>query len=472
MRQPATRRAIVAGRRHLHRLAAAFIACALGAYCALPGSLATAAPPAADPPAADATQAPAAPRDLKISPERAAHQERVLAIRAVGRDMFLDPRLSASGKQACASCHDPNNHFSPSNDLSVQLGGAKLDEPGTRAVPSLTYIHQVPMFVEHFHDSEEEGDDSLDAGPTGGLTWDGRVNRGSEQARIPLFSPVEMANTDPADLVARISQAPYADRIRALYGDTVFDDTTKAMNAVLQIFEFYEQTPEEFFPYTSKYDAFRLGRARLNAQEERGLRLFIAEDKGNCASCHRFSLPATLPVFNDYGLIALGVPRNPAIPATHDPRYYDLGLCGPYRTDFKDHPEYCGLFRSPSLRNVATRKSFFHNGVYHSLKDVLNFYVLRDVQPEKIYPRKADGSIDQYDDLPGQYRENLNRDPPFGGKPGDAPALTPGEIDDVIAFLNTLTDGYEPASDPTQSATAGKALEAANPADPAGTAAH
>ncbi|SAH90174.1 Methylamine utilization protein MauG precursor [Bordetella ansorpii] len=455
-----SRRAVFFGRRNTRPLSATLFAiCAISASSALFNGDALAAQPASE-----ATQAQPAPRDLKTSPERAAHHERVLAIRAIGREMFLDPRLSASGKQACASCHDPKNHFSPSNDLSVQLGGGKLNEAGTRNVPSLTYIHQVPMFVEHFHDSEEEGDDSLDAGPTGGLTWDGRVNRGSEQARIPLFNPAEMANTDPADLIARISKAPYADKIRGLYGAKVFDNTTTAMNAVLQIFEFYEQTPEEFFPYTSKYDAFRLGRAKLSAQEEKGLRLFIAEDKGNCASCHRFSLPATLPVFNDYGLIALGVPRNPAIPATHDKSYYDLGLCGPYRTDYKHHPEYCGLFRSPSLRNVATRKSFFHNGVYHSLKEVLNFYVLRDVQPEKIYPRRADGSIDQYNDLPKQYRENLNMDPPFGGKPGDAPALSPDEIDDVIAFLNTLTDGYKPESDPTQAAADDKTAVAAKQA--------
>ena len=102
------------------------------------------------------------------------------------------------------------------------------------------------------------------------------------------------------------------------------------------------------------------------------------------------------------------------------------------------------MFKTPSLRNVALRKSFFHNGVFHDLRQVLEFYVERDVRPEKWYPRNADGSIRKFDDLPARYHENINIEPPFDRKPGDAPALSSAEIDDVIAFLRTLTDGYAP----------------------------
>ena len=104
----------------------------------------------------------------------------------------------------------------------------------------------------------------------------------------------------------------------------------------------------------------------------------------------------------------------------------------------------CGLFKTPSLRNVALRQTFMHNGVFHSLRKVVEFYATRDTDPEKWYPRKAGGTIDIYNDLPEAYRANLNTDPPFGGKPGDKPALDDTEIDDIVAFLGTLTDGWKP----------------------------
>jgi cytochrome c peroxidase len=120
-------------------------------------------------------------------------------------------------------------------------------------------------------------------------------------------------------------------------------------------------------------------------------------------------------------------------------------MCGPLRTDFLNQSDYCGLFKTPSLRNVDLRQSFFHNGEFHSLRQVVEFYATRDTNPEKWYPRAADGSINAYDDLPAAYLANLNTDPPFGGKPGDKPALNDAEIDDIVAFMKTLTDGYRPA---------------------------
>ena len=150
----------------------------------------------------------------------------------------------------------------------------------------------------------------------------------------------------------------------------------------------------------------------------------------------------TPPQFTDYGLIALGVPRNPDIPANKDPAYFDLGLCGPLRTDFRDRPDYCGLFRTPTLRNVALRQTFFHNGVFHSLRQAVEFYVERETDPGRWYPRKPDGSVDKYDDLPQSAQANLNIDPPFDRHAGDTPALSASEIDDIVAFLGTLTDGY------------------------------
>jgi cytochrome c peroxidase len=93
---------------------------------------------------------------------------------------------------------------------------------------------------------------------------------------------------------------------------------------------------------------------------------------------------------------------------------------------------------------VTTRRTFLHNGVFHSLEQVLAFYAERDARPGKWYPRNADRSIRKFDDLPPQYHANVNREPPFNRGPGDKPALSRAEIADVIAFLKTLTDGYRP----------------------------
>lgn len=372
---------------------------------------------------------------------RAEQFRRVRLMTEIGRLAFRDPTLSGSGRLSCASCHSPANHYGPPNARAVQLGG-DLHQPGFRAVPSLTYIQASPPFTEHYFDSDDEGDESIDNGPTGGLTWDGRVDRGADQARIPLLSPFEMANAGPARIAAKARRAAYAPLLREAFGADVFDDPNRTFDAVAKTLEVYEQDAAEFYPYSSKYDAVLAGRAILTKQEARGLALFDDPAKGNCAQCHLSARAndGTPPQFTDYGFIALGVPRNRAIPANANPSWFDLGLCGPFRTDFRDHAEYCGLFMTPSLRNVATRHVFFHNGIYHDLRQVLDFYAARDSDPKRFYPRGADGHVRAYDDLPARYRANLNTDPPFGRH--DHPALSAREIDDIIAFLGTLTDGY------------------------------
>jgi cytochrome c peroxidase len=363
----------------------------------------------------------------------------------LGRQLFFDPALSASGRLACASCHDPAHAYGPPGERAVMPGGKDMRQSGLRAVPSLRYLQASPAFTEHFRDSDDEGDASVDNGPTGGLTWDGRVDRGRDQARLPLFSPLEMANDGPAAVVEAVRRSPHAELLRRALGTGIFADTDRAFDGILQALEAYEQRYTEFFPYSSKYDLYLDGKAELTAPEARGLALFNDPEKGNCAHCHLSarSNDGAPPQFTDYGLAALGVPRNPAIPANADPAFYDLGLCGPLRRDLADRGEYCGMFKSPSLRNVALRRAFFHNGVFRTLRQVLEFYVERDTNPEKWYPREADGTVRKFDDLPRQYHANVNIEPPFDRHLGDQPRLTGDEIDDVIAFLQTLTDGYQ-----------------------------
>jgi cytochrome c peroxidase len=379
-------------------------------------------------------------------PSRAQVYGRVAALTAIRRRMFVDPSLSASGKMSCASCHSPLHAFGPPNSLSVQLGGKDLLQSGIRAVPSLKYLQATPQFTDHFFDSDHAADDSVDNGPTGGLTWDGRVDRGRGQARIPLLSAFEMANRDPAEFAARLRCTPYAGEFRPIFGDTVLADPEKTFEAALEALEVYQQSSAEFYPYSSKYDSYLAGKAELTAQERRGLSLFEDPAKGNCARCHVSARgkDGTPPQFTDYGLVAIGAPRNAAIPANQDPSFFDLGLCGPLRGDLRDRAEYCGRFKTPSLRNVATRRVFLHNGSFHTLRQVMEFYVQRDTNPEKWYPRDANGNARKFDDLPAAYRVNVDVEPPFGGHPGDRPALSDDEIDDVVAFMRTLTDGFLP----------------------------
>ena len=347
---------------------------------------------------------------------------------ALGRKLFFDPGLSASGKLSCASCHDPAFAYGPPNGLAVQRGGADGREPGIRAVPSLRYLQAVPPFTEHGFDEETSGDDSVDNGPTGGLTWDGRVDRGREQARIPLLSRFEMANASEANVVARAEKASYAADLRRLSGG----DEGRVFETILEALEVWQEDYREFYPYDSKYDAWLAGKAALSGPEQRGLKLFSDPQKGNCARCHIATRGAkgTPPPFTDFGLIALGVRRNAEIPANADAHWYDLGMCGPERTDLLERDEYCGRFMTPSLRNVATRKVFFHNGVVHSLRDAVAFYVKRGAESEK------------FDDLPVRYWGNVETQAPFGRKAGEEPVLSEREIDDVVTFLGTLTDGY------------------------------
>jgi len=86
---------------------------------------------------------------------------------------------------------------------------------------------------------------------------------------------------------------------------------------------------------------------------------------------------------------------------------------------------------------------FFHNGVFSTLKQVLDFYDFRDTEPQRIYRRGADGSVQKFNDLPPRYRANVDvADPPFNRKSGETPAMTAQDEDDIIAFLNALVDGY------------------------------
>ena len=398
------------------------------------------------------------------------------AMAELGRDMFFDRSLSGSGAMSCAICHDPEHHFAPANGRAVQMGGPYLDKPGIRAVPSLTYRSFTPAFsVGPADEASEAGDatpmaaangavsggpagplgaappatgksgtdNAANMVPRGGLFWDGRVDTLQDQAMGPLMSPFEMDNADIALLANKIRRT-YGDRIAQLAGRNVLDDPQALVGEAGFAMARYQVEDPAFHPFNSRYDDYLAGKAALTEQEMRGLKVYEDRNKGNCADCHpnKPAADGSPPLFTDFQYEALGAPRNMAIPANADAGYFDLGICGPMRDDdYAKQKANCGLFKTPSLRNAAARGVFFHNGVFHSLEDVMRFYAERNTDPGKFYPKGPDGKVEAYDDLPAQYRGNIDViDPPFNRKRGDTPALDGRDISDLVAFLKTLTD--------------------------------
>ncbi|NVN23159.1 cytochrome-c peroxidase [Asaia siamensis] len=372
----------------------------------------------------------------------------------LGKALFFDKALSGSGQLSCASCHVPSAHYAPDNALAFAKGGVAMDKFGVRAVPSLTYRERQPPFsvgpdnatsetapppppppgIKGVKSASNTGASAQAMVPQGGLFWDGRADTLQSQAAGPLFDAREMAATH-AGVAARLRHAPYSADLFRLIGAHASDDMLIA-EALFALARYQIEAPS-FHPYSSRYDAWLEGKTRLTRDEAEGLRLFNDPAKGNCAACHLSAVDeeGRPPLFTDHQYEALAAPRNPLAPKGT----YDLGLCAAGRADIGHNDAYCGFFRTPSLRNSATRKVFFHNGVFTTLRQVMDFYVLRDIEPERFYSRRRDGSVRPHDDLPVRYENNIdNTDAPF--EKHASPALTPVEREKVIIFLHALTD--------------------------------
>ena len=363
---------------------------------------------------------------------------------SVGKQLFFDPSLSASGKLACATCHDPRHAYGPPNDRAVELGGPDLTRPGTRAVPSLRYtLDRTPRWAHVKAFSEVEQLTEMEAVPTGGFTWDGRFDTLRAQALFPLFAPNEMANRSVSGFASRLAHTLYAGVFAAVFGKDIFSSPAQTVKEAAYALERFELEDKSFHPFSSEFDTWMDGKVSLTAQELRGKQLFDDPMRGNCSSCHLDDRGAdgSHPIFTDFQFEALGVPRNREIPANADPRYFDMGLCGPLRTDAAGKEKtYCGLFKTPTLRNVTIRGVFFHNGRFHSLKEALRFYVQRDTNPDRWYPTEH-GRVYKFDDLPFAYRDNIDVvDAPLNLSLRQMPVWTDQNIEDVIAFLRTLED--------------------------------
>jgi cytochrome c peroxidase len=389
----------------------------------------------------------------------------------LGRQIFFDPSLSSSGQLSCASCHSPQRFYGPPGAAPAMTGGPALASEGARAVPSLMYLQNPSVFSigpdpagddpaplalpqlaaaaenapRAVKTAQSTAQSAANIVPEGGLFWDGRVNTLQAQAVGPMLSPFEMDGGSVQRIAARLRAAPYARLFIQLDGPDIFSTPTEAVSEAAFALARYQTEDPGFHPFSSKYDAWLEGDARLSWAEMRGYILFNDPAKGDCAACHldQPTEDGQPPLFTDQQFEALGVPRNPALIRNQNPAYFDLGLCGPYRTDLAAQTQFCGMFLTPTLRNTASRQVFFHNGVYHDLASVLDFYDYRDTSPDLIYPTSDDGQVKKYDDIPSRYWANVDTsDPPFDRTIGQLPPLTASEERDIIAFLNSLTDGF------------------------------
>lgn len=368
----------------------------------------------------------------------------------LGKLLFFDRRLSEPMGQACAVCHGPEVGWT-GPDMFINLTGSVYEGAvrgrfGNRKPPSSAYATPSPIL--HL-DNPRKGTF------VGGNFWDGRAtgeelgNPAADQAQGPFLNPVEQNNPSEAAVVAKVCQGPYGDLFRRVYGAGICNDVPRAYDSIARAIAAYEGS-HEVNAFSSKYDAYLAGRARLTAQEAWGLRLF--EGKANCDNCHTSQRGphGEPPLFTDYTFENLGVPRNPFNPwywqfqfNPDGPFWIDLGL-GAFLQTRQDYAPYArenlGKVKVPTLRNVDKRpypqfvKAYTHNGYFKSLESLVHFYNTRDVLPVCLTGASGIPGIDCWP-VP-EVGLNLNT-----RQVGDL-GLSPQEEQAIVAFLRTLSDGY------------------------------
>lgn len=346
----------------------------------------------------------------------------------LGKLLFTDRNLSNPPGKSCAGCHDPGAGFADPDCACPVCTGAVATRCGNRNAPTVSYCAYTPDF--HFDATKGEY--------IGGQYWDGRAASLIQQAPLPLLNPLEMNNPDRWSVVEKVRTSPYAGMFADVYGYDPFADPDLAFWLVADAIAEYERS-RELNPFTSKFDQYLQGKGELSPTEFAGKAIF--EGKGRCTTCHPSAAGpgGALPLFTDHTYENVGVPRNPNNPfydmppefnpAGHD--WVDLGL-----GIVLHQGDLIGKMMVPTLRNVALTAPYGHNGYFATLREMVAFAANRVSTP---LGHKDPGRPRQ--EMAGgwpqaEVRSNIN-DTEFG-----IAALTDHEIDAVVAFLGTLSDGY------------------------------
>jgi len=413
----------------------------------------------------------------------------------LGGLLFADKTLSNPQGMSCQTCHNPQTGFTyPISDVNEFLGPVPGTVPGrfgNRKPPTISYATYLPAGVPHF--------DKVRQAYVGGFFWDGRVPNLASQAQMPFQNPNEMNNLvhntgSPAMVVAAVRSGKNAELFKQVFGQDVFTlSNAKVFGYITQAIAAFE-TSKDVSPFTSKYDAYLLGKVELSTEELDGLRLFTGSYTGRpggkkytknaqCATCHTVQADAkTGPdLFTSSCYMNIGVPKNVnnpyysetnqvSNPAGYNPfgaDFIDYGL-GDYLYPLHGLPigdpagpdryEIDGTFKAPTMRNVDKRpvpdfvKCYMHNGVFKSLKDVVHFYNTRNLttKGEVIDYTKAN----PFAGLVGKpiWAEpelistiTLVNAPGLKNSPTSSVGrlgLSPTDEAHIVLFLQTLTDGY------------------------------
>ena len=319
---------------------------------------------------------------------------------ALGRKLFFEPRLSADSTVACATCHDPARAFTDGRPVSVGIHG----RVGQRNAPTvLNALYNKTQF------------------------WDGRVSTLEQQAALPITNPFEMGSASIGDAVSRIaSDKDYQTQFSQAFSRGVNEqDMLSAIAA-------YERTLASF---DSPFDHFIARDVNaISDSAKRGWELF--NTKASCHLCHALienQRDATLFIDNDFHNIGIGILRHRVAPLAQQAQRElaqgdlpaidttaitgEMSVLGRFLVTRKQSD--IASFKTPGLRNVVVTTPYFHDGSMQTLWDVMDHY------------NKGDGITD-----------------PWLDKDMQPLALSESEIDDVVAFLASLTSPqYKEVSD-------------------------
>lgn len=336
----------------------------------------------------------------------------------IGMRLYKDKNLSFNGSQSCQTCHHPLAGFADRSnflhpDVNMVSLGADGISLGGRNAPTSAYAGYSPELQQ---DANGEW--------FGGMFWDGRMDGSvlgdplAEQAQGPPLNEVEMAMPD-ADAVLDVIMASDYYSLWLQQYPAIDKDRALAWNNFARAVAAYERSPD-VTKFNSKYD---VAQNNFTDAENRGLNLF----ENKCASCHPNRSEPILDVkppaalFTTYGYANIGVPVNEALAANinsvYSPPDYGLGTTLlNLGLGLVDYESQNGKFKIPTLRNIAVTAPYSHNGNFPTLKDMVSFI------------NDSSGYVPEVND-------NISADVGSLG-------LTDTEIDDIIAFLNTLTDDY------------------------------
>ncbi|WP_036602626.1 cytochrome-c peroxidase [Olivibacter sitiensis] len=278
---------------------------------------------------------------------------------ALGEMLFSDTILSSTRKISCASCHRPEFAFADTGAVSLGV----MDRKGTRNTQSAMNL---ALDVSFF--------------------WDGRAATLEEQALIPIANPDEMDL--PIDsAVARLNQNAFYVQVF----QKIFNEVPNATNLAQALGEFQRSLETNNTPF----DDWRMNdnEKAVSESAKRGFALF--NGKANCIQCH-FG-----PNFNNIEFRNIGL-------------FDGKTLLDSGRAAITKRPEDLGKFKIGPLRNVALTAPYMHNGMFKTLREVIEYYN----DPDKVVPNPIN-------------RDSLLSQPL---------ELTEQEKEDLENFLNALTD--------------------------------